>query len=320
MTGGRNQGNNPFEYSDTNKRYHTYDFFLRNKFGKKVFKVPLDCGFTCPNIDGSKGRGGCTYCSERGSGDFAAPASLSISEQYDICREGLSEKWKDAFCIPYFQAHTNTYAPTERLRSLYYEALALPDAVGISISTRPDCLSDKTVDLLREISGKTFLTVELGLQSAFDETAERINRCHTYNEFLEGYKRLEGLNVCVHIIDGLPGESHEMMIETAERVAELAPHAVKIHLLHILKGTRMADQYLSGDFDTMSLVEYVSTVCDQIELMPPETVICRVTGDGAPDLLIAPEWSRKKFVVMNEIDKEFVRRNTFQGYRYKRRG
>ena len=313
MNGKRNKGDNPFHYSDTNKRYHTYDYFLREKFGKKVFKVPLDCGFTCPNIDGSKGRGGCTYCSSRGSGDFAASPELSIPEQYDLCRKGLSEKWNDAFCIPYFQAHTNTYAPTEVLRRLYYEALALPDAVGISISTRPDCLSDSTVALLREIAGKTFLTVELGLQSVHDGTARRINRCHTYGEFLEGYEKLAGLNVCIHIIDGLPGEDRGMMIETAKEISRLRPHAVKIHLLHVLKGTALAEEYRKGLFETLDLYEYVGTVCDQLELLPPETVIGRVTGDGSPESLIAPLWSRKKFVVMNEIDKELVRRNSYQG-------
>ena len=312
----RNKGNNPFEFSDTNKRYHTYDYFLRNKFGKKVFKVPLDCGFTCPNIDGSKGVGGCTYCSPRGSGDFAASPELSIREQYDIVRASLFEKWSDAYCIPYFQAHTNTYASTEVLREKYYEALSLPDAVGLDISTRADCLSESTVDLLREIDKKTFLTVELGLQSVFDETARSINRCHTYADFIDGYGKLEGLNVCIHIIDGLPGEDREMMLETAKKVGSLRPHAVKIHLLHVIKDTVMAKQYENGEFGTLTLPEYVGIVCDQLELLPPETVIGRVTGDGASDTLIAPLWSRKKFVVMNEIDKELLKRGSFQGKRF----
>ena len=312
----RNKGSNTFEFSDTNKRYHTYDYFLRNKFGKKVFKVPLDCGFTCPNIDGSKGVGGCTYCSSRGSGDFAASPELGIREQYDIVRAALSEKWSDAYCIPYFQAHTNTYAPTALLRDKYYEALSLPDAVGLDISTRADCLSDSTVELLREIDKKTFLTVELGLQSVFDETARSINRCHTYADFLEGYGKLEGLNVCIHIIDGLPGENRDMMLDTARTVGSLRPHAVKIHLLHVIKGTVMAAQYENGEFETLTLPEYVGIVCDQLELLPPETVIGRVTGDGAPDTLVAPLWSRKKFVVMNEIDKELLRRGSFQGKKF----
>lgn len=311
----RKKGTNPFTYSDTNKRYHTYDYFLRTKFGKKVFKVSLDGGFTCPNIDGTKGIGGCTYCSARGSGDFAASSALTIREQYDKVRAMLSKKWEDGLCIPYFQAHTNTYAPTEVLRQKYYEALALPNAVGLSISTRADCLSESTIELLREINEKTFLTVELGLQSIHDTTAKKINRCHTYEEFLKGYNALKGLNVCIHIIDGLPGETREMMLETAKEIGKLSPHAVKIHLLHIISGTVMAEQYLRGEFEALTLEEYVRIVCDQLEYLPPETVIGRITGDGAPDTLIAPLWSRKKFVVMNEIDKELAKRGSYQGIR-----
>ena len=313
----RNKGSNPFPYSDTNKRYHTYDYFLRNKFGKKVFKVTLDAGFTCPNIDGTRGVGGCTYCSSRGSGDFAASALLSIGEQYEIIRRNMSCKWSDAYCIPYFQAHTNTYAPTEILRQRFYEALDLPDAVGMSIATRADCLSDTAVELLHELAEKTFLTVELGLQTIHDESARRINRCHSYEEFLEGYNKLKGLNVCVHLINGLPGESREMMLESASEVALLRPHAVKLHLLHIIRGTVMAQEYERGEFEALTMDEYVQTVCDQLELLPAETVIGRITGDGAPDTLVAPDWSRKKFVVMNEIDKEMARRDTVQGALFK---
>ena len=309
----RSKVNNPFLYSDSNKRYHTYDYYLRSRFGKKVFKVTLDAGFTCPNIDGSKGVGGCTYCSSRGSGDFAASALLSVRQQYDIVRETMSKKWSDALCIPYFQAHTNTYAPIGVLREKYNEALALPDAVGMSIATRADCLTDEVVELLREMDERTFLTVELGLQTVHDKSAERINRCHSYAEFLEGYEKLRGLNVCVHIINGLPGEDREMMLETARQVGRLEPHAIKIHLLHVIEGTVMAEQYKAGEFEVLTLEEYVGTVCDQLEVLPARTVIGRITGDGAPDSLVAPLWSRRKFVVMNEIDKELVRRNTWQG-------
>ena len=309
----RKKGNNPFPYSDSNKRYHTYDYFLRNKFGKKVFKVMLDCGFTCPNIDGSRGVGGCTYCSSRGSGDFAASDLLSIKEQYELVRQTMEKKWSGGLCIPYFQAHTNTYAPTEVLRKKYYEALELPDAVGMSIATRADCLPDETVALLREIHEKTFLTVELGLQSVHDSTAQRINRCHSYEEFLEGYEKLKGLNVCIHIINGLPGEDHEMMLETARRVAMLKPHAMKIHLLHVIEGTVMAEQYARGEFEARSLEQYVNIVCDQLEVLSPETVIGRITGDGAQSTLVAPLWSTKKLVVMNEIDKELSARESYQG-------
>ncbi len=305
-----------FPYSDSNKRYHTYDYFLRQKFGQKVFKVTLDAGFTCPNIDGTRGKGGCTYCSARGSGDFAASPTLSIEAQYNCVREMMEKKWEGGLCIPYFQAHTNTYAPLSVLKEKFEKALTLPDAVGLDIATRADCISDETAEYLRELHERTFLTVELGLQTIHDSTAERINRCHTYEEFLKGYEKLKGLNVCVHIINGLPGETHGMMLETAKELARLDPFMIKIHLLHIIKGTKMAEQYLAGEFELPTLEGYVSTVCDQLEALSPETVIARVTGDGAPDSLIAPLWSRKKFVVMNEIDKELVRRNSMQGTKY----
>ncbi len=306
----------PFQNSDSNKRYYTYDYFLRQKFGKKVYKVTLDAGFTCPNIDGTRGVGGCTYCSSRGSGDFAPPSVIPIEEQYEIVRRTMEKKWEGGLCIPYFQAHTNTYAPLSVLKDNFERALRFPNAVGLDIATRADCISDECAEYLRELHSRTFLTVELGLQSVHDETAEKINRCHSYEEFLRGYEKLRGLNVCVHIINGLPGETHEMMLETAREVARLDPFMVKIHLLHIIKGTRMADSYLAGEFELPTLEEYTKTVCDQLELFSPNTVIARVTGDGAPDSLIAPDWSRKKFVVMNEIDKELVRRNSTQGSKY----
>lgn len=307
---------NPFEFSNSNKRYYTYDYFLKERFGKKCFKVPLDGGFTCPNRDGTKGRGGCTYCSVRGSGDFACTSDISISEQFEKCRAGLLTKWQSEKYIAYFQAFTNTYAPTERLRELFEEALCQKGVVGLSVSTRADCITEETAAYLRELSKRTYLTVELGLQSVHDETARRINRCHSYADFLRGYEMLDGVDRCIHIINGLPGESCEMMMETARRVAKLRPQLLKIHLLHILRGTALAEEYERGEFEVMTREDYVKTVCDQLEIMPPDTVIGRVTGDGARDALIAPEWSLKKFVVMNEIDKEFVSRGTYQGIYY----
>lgn len=304
---------NPFQYSDSNRRFHTYDYFLRQKFGRKVCKIPLDGGFTCPNIDGRRGEGGCIYCSSRGSGDFAASPSLPIAEQYSQVRAKLSQKWADALCIPYFQAHTNTYAPLERLKALYEEALEQPDAVGLAIATRADCITPEIADYLRALSERTFLTVELGLQTVHDRTASLINRCHTYAEFLEGYKMLEGIPVCIHLINGLPSETHEMMLDTVREVAKLKPFAIKLHLLHVLRGTPLAALYREGKYQPMTLEDYVATVCDQLELLPPETVIARVTGDGAADDLLAPLWSLRKFVVMNEIDKELRRRDSWQG-------
>lgn len=306
---------NPFRYSNTNKRYHTFTYFLEQKFGRKVAKISLDAGFTCPNIDGSKGVGGCTYCSARGSGDFAGDQSLSLREQFEQVRQVMNQKWPDAVYIPYFQAHTNTYAPLEVLKEKFEEALSFPDVMGLAIATRADCITDEIADYLGELAQRTYLEVELGLQSVHDVTGERINRCHSYADFLEGYQKLadRGINICVHIIDGLPGEDREMMLETARRLSHLKLHSIKIHLLHVLKGTVMEQQLAEGQFCLLTREEYVGIVCDQLELLPPQMVIQRVTGDGERESLVGPEWSLKKLCVMNEIDKELVRRNSFQG-------
>ncbi len=313
--------NSIFKFSDDNKRYHTYNYYLRHRFGGKVFKVSLNAGMTCPNRDGTKGFGGCSFCSESGSGDFAGCPNDSIATQFNEIRERMHKKWPDAAYIPYFQAGTNTYSDVERLRELYETALSLPNVVGMSIATRADCINDDIACLLKEISEKTYLTVELGLQTIHDETSERTNRCHTFAEFLSGYELLKekGLNVCVHIINGLPFETHEMMLETVKEVAKLCPHSVKLHLLHIIKGTRLCEEFLRGEFDEMPMEEYVRTVCDQIELLPPEVIIQRVTGDGDKETLVAPLWSLKKFCVMNEIDKELAKRESCQGAKYSQR-
>jgi radical SAM protein (TIGR01212 family) len=311
---------NPFKYSDTNKRYYTYDYYLRETFGGKCAKIPLDAGFTCPNIDGRCGYGGCIYCSDRGSGDFAASAALPIAEQFKITREKLGSKWNTDRCIPYFQAHTNTYAPLELLKAKYEEALSQNGVVGMNIATRADCLPDDVVKYLAEIAEKTVLTVELGLQSAHDETAKLINRGHTFDEFVKGYEKLrlasDKINICVHIILGLPNETEEMMLETIRRVAVLRPHQVKLHLLHVIKGTPMANMYERGDYVPLEKEEYVSLVCKSLELLPPDTVIGRLTGDGLADDLLAPEWSRKKVSVINDIDKMLFAMNTMQGAKF----
>lgn len=309
--------NNPFPYSLDNKRYHTWNYFLQNKFGSKVTKIALNGGFTCPNIDGTKGIGGCTYCSG-GSGEFAGNVKKSISEQFLEVVERMHLKWQDTKYIPYFQANTNTYAPLEKLKSLYEEALSQKDVVGLAIATRPDCIEDDVLDYLEELSKRTYLLIELGLQSIFDETGNRINRCHSYFEFEECYKKLRNrnINVCVHLIIGLPGETRDMMLESVKKVASLRPQCIKLHLLHILTGTKIAEEYAHGEFDTLDLFEYVNIIVDALEYLPPETVVQRLTGDGAKHSLIAPLWSLKKFVVLNEIDKEMVRRNCWQGIKY----
>ena len=309
--------NNPYRFSDTNKRYYTYEYYLRRTFGRKVAKIPLDAGFTCPNIDGTCGRGGCIYCSGRGSGDFAESPLLPIEEQYRIVRERLSSKWDTGACIPYFQAHTNTYAPTEALRPLFLQALALEGAVGMNIATRADCLPQSTCELLAELAERTVLTVELGLQSANDRTAEIIRRGHTFAAFCEGFARLRGaserVGICVHIIFGLPGVTREDMMATVDAVAHLHPDQVKIHLLHVLKGTDMEAMYLAGDYRPLEKAEYVTLVADAIERLPEDIVIARLTGDGMAESLVAPDWSRRKVSVINDVDKLLFERNSWQG-------
>lgn len=304
-----------FLYSDDNKRYHTWNYHLRNKFGCKVMKIALNAGFTCPNIDGTKGYGGCTYCSELGSGEFAGNADDSIIMQFESVRQNMHKKWRDGKYMPYFQAHTNTYAPVEILKSRFESVLRQSGVVGISVATRADCLPDDVVDYISELNERTYLIVELGLQSVFDQTGQRINRCHTFSEFVDGYNKLKerGINICIHLIDGLPGETQDMMIESAYRVGQLRPHCVKLHLLHILKDTVMEKQYLRGDIVPLTKEEYVDTIVRQLEVIPPEVVIQRLTGDGARDSLIAPLWSLKKFEVLNAIDKLMLDRDTYQG-------
>ena len=311
---------NPFKNSDSNKRYYTYDYYLKRTFGGKCAKVPIDAGFTCPNIDGRCGYGGCIYCSGRGSGDFAESAALSVSRQIELTREKLRSKWSDERIIPYFQAHTNTYAPTEILREKFCEALEARGVVGLNIATRADCLEDGTVELLSELSEKTVLTVELGLQTSNDDTARIINRGHSFEDFVRGYERLRRanrkINICVHLIFGLPGESMEDMLRTVRDVSALHPDQVKLHLLHVIKGTRLAEMYESGEYIPMEREDYIETVCRAIEILPPDTVVARVTGDGMAEDLLAPLWSVKKVSVINDIDKKLFDEESYQGVKF----
>ncbi len=308
---------NPYAYSDTNKRYRTFDHWCRAVFGGKCAKIPLDGGFSCPNMDGACGRGGCIYCSGRGSGDFAPPATLPLSVQYAAAREALSRKWPTERCIAYFQARTNTYAPVDVLREKFEEVLTFDGVVGLNIATRADCLPPDVVAYLGALSTRTRLTVELGLQTVHDVTAAHINRGHTYADFLDGYRRLTRAApqafTCIHLIFGLPGEDRGMMLDTVRAVAALRPTMVKLHLLHVLRGTPLGEMYACGDYAPMTQTAYVSTVADALELLPPATVIARLTGDGAAAELLAPAWSRAKRAVLADIDKLLYRRNTFQG-------
>ncbi len=311
---------NPYPYSDSNKRYQTYDYYLRHTFGGKVAKLPLDGGFSCPNLDGTCGVGGCIYCSERGSGDFAPDAVLPIKEQIVLQKKLFSQKWDTSRCIAYFQAHTNTYAPLSLLREKYEEALAQEGIVGLNIATRPDCLPLDVVAYLAELAERTHLTVELGLQSSDNETAKRIRRGHTFEQFCKGVETLRlasrKIEICVHLILGLPGEDRETMLRSVRDVAALRPEQIKFHLLHVLRGTELARMYEAGDYLPMERADYLSVLADAIELLPPETVICRLTGDGRAEELLAPLWSLRKTTVINDLDKLLYARNSWQGKCY----
>ena len=308
---------NPFPFSDSNKRYHTYDYYLRQYFGGKCAKLPLDAGFTCPNIDGRCGIGGCIYCSGRGSGDFAPEATRSIAAQIAAQQALFSRKWAVSRCIAYFQAHTNTYAPLGVLKEKFEEALAQEGIVGLNVATRADCLAPDVVEYLAELAERTALTVELGLQSSSDATARTINRGHDFAAFCRGFEALRAasdrIGICVHLIFGLPGEDRATMLQSVRDVARLHPDQVKLHLLHVLRDTRLAELYEHGEYTPLLREEYVTLVADALELLPADIVIGRLTGDGARDALLAPLWSLKKTTVINDIDKLLYARDSYQG-------
>lgn len=301
-----------FPYSDDNKRYHTLSFENRRRFGGKVFKAVLDAGFTCPNIDGTKGVGGCVFC-DGGSGYFTSVGT--ISEQLAKEKTRILQKHPDAKIIAYFQAHSNTYGDPERLRELYAEAISC-GVCGIAAATRADCINEEKAELLKALPVP--VTVELGLQTVHGKTAGQMNRGHTYAEFLEAYRLLKKkkIRVCIHIINGLPGETDEMMLETAERLGRLRPDGVKLHLLHVIRGTRLAELYEQGEYEPLTMERYVSLIVRQLELLPPETVIERITGDGDREKLLAPLWSRDKIRVLGAIDVLQREWDSFQGKKY----
>ena len=304
-----------FKYSNTNKRYHTLDYYYKNLFNCKIAKISLNGGFTCPNKDGTKGVGGCIYCSTLGSGDFAGSLNKSITEQFYEIKEIMDNKWENTKYIAYFQANTNTYADVETLKKKYEEALKIPNVVGLNIATRSDAITEECLNYLEELSKKTFLNIELGLQTINKKTNELINRGETLEEFDSMVKKLRsrGINVIIHIINGLPYEKKEDMINTIKYINSLDIQGVKIHMLHIIKNTKLEELYNKEHFHVLTREEYVNIVCDQLELLRPEIVINRITGDPKKEELIEPKWLLKKFCVLNEIDKELVRRNSYQG-------
>lgn len=304
-----------FKYAFVNKRYHSLDYYYKNKYNCKVFKVTLDLGLSCPNIDGTKGYGGCIYC-KNGSRNNINDSQKSLKEQFDEVKEVLHKKWKNAKYIAYFQNNSNTYGDLDYLKKSFEEVLTYQDVVGINIATRPDAITDECLDYLGELNKKTDLVIELGLQTIHENTSKLINRGHTLEEFETMYKKLKkaGIKVVVHIINGLPFETKEMMTETAKYLNKLKIDGIKIHMLHILKGTKIAQMYKEKPFHVLTKEEYIDIVCNQLEVLNENIVINRLTGDPIKEDLIEPVWITKKFSILNDIDKELKKRNTFQGY------
>ncbi len=306
---------NKFKYSNSNKRYHTLDYFYKTKFNSKVFKVSLDANFSCPNIDGTKGFGGCIYCSKMGSGEFAGNKNKPVEEQFIEVRDMMLKKWPNAKYIGYFQAHTNTYAPVPILKNVYEKILKQKDVIGLNIATRPDAITDECLEYLSNLNKKTYLTIELGLQTTKEETSKLINRCHTLECFEEMVHKLreKNINVVVHIINGLPYETKEDMLNTVKYINSLDIQGIKIHMLSILKNTALEKLYAKEKFHILTKEEYIDIVIEQLEYLRPEIVINRITGDPKKEDLIEPTWLLKKFCVLNDIDKEMKRRDTYQG-------
>lgn len=296
------------------KRYNSINYFLRNKFGEKVFKISLDAGFTCPNRDGKLSKGGCIFCSERGSGDFTG-ASKDLVKQFHEGVELMRRKWKTGKFIAYFQAYTNTYAPVNELREKYNSIIGFEGVCGIAIATRPDCLSDEVIELLKEINDKTYLWLELGLQTSNKETAILINRGYENEVYLTAAEKLNkaGIDFVTHIIFGLPKETKKDMLDTVKFVIASRPWGIKFHLLHLMKDTKMVELYNRGELKFLEQEEYVELLIDALEIIPENEVIHRLTGDSPRNLLIGPEWSLKKWEVLNAIDKRLIERETWQG-------
>jgi radical SAM protein (TIGR01212 family) len=297
------------------KRFHTWNVEMRQTFGEKIFKVMLDAGFTCPNRDGTIAAGGCTFCSARGSGDFAGSRRDDLVTQFNTIRDLQHQKWPNAKYVGYFQAYTNTYAPVEELKEYFEAILVQPGVVGLSIATRPDCLPDDVIEYLADLNKRTYLWLEMGLQTIHEETSTLINRAHDTQCFVDAVNKLRKHNIrtCAHIIYGLPGETHEMMLETGRAVARMDVQGIKIHLLHLMKKTPMVKQWEAGLLRFLEKDEYIKLIVDTLEILPPEMVVHRLTGDAPRDLLIGPMWSLKKWEVLNAIDDELTSRNTWQG-------
>lgn len=301
------------------KRYYNLNYFLRNKFGCKVFKISLDAGFSCPNRDGTISKKGCIFCSERGSGDFAGDRKFSIHKQFEDIKDVMNKKWKSGKYIAYFQAYTNTYAPLEVLKKKYSEALSEDGVVALAIATRPDCLNDDVIELLGEINKKIYLWVELGLQTINDDTAKKINRGYGLEVFEKSLKKLrdKNIDVVVHTIFGLPGETKEDMLSTVDYISSKDIQGVKFHLLHLMKETPLVSLYERGELKFLNQDEYIDIICEAVSRLRNDIVVHRLTGDAPRSLLIGPKWSLKKWEILNSIDKTLEDKDIYQGINYK---
>jgi uncharacterized protein len=299
------------------KRYLTFSDVLKREFGCRVHRISVDAGFTCPNRDGKVATGGCIFCGGDGSGSFGILRGAPVSAQLEEGKEVMARKYRAVKFLAYFQAYSNTYAPPELLRRLWDEALSVPDIVGLIVGTRPDCLPPEVISLLAEYARQTYLWLELGLQSPVDRTLRLLNRGHTVADFADAVSRARaaGIRVCAHVILGLPGETPQETLSGAALLNRLGVEGVKLHLLHVMKGTELAEMHTRGEVALPDRDEYVGLVCDYLERLDPAMVVHRLTGDGGRDL-VAPLWSLQKFEVLNAIDGELARRNTRQGSAY----
>lgn len=310
---------NRFKYTNDNKRYHTLTYYYKDKFNEKVCKVSLNANFTCPNIDGTKGYGGCIYCTKLGSGEFGGNPKESLISQFEKGKKIMQRKWPNAKFIAYFQANTNTYAPLEKLKECFEPFIKRNDCIGLSIATRSDSITNECLDYLEDISKRTYLIIELGLQTIHEKTSKLINRCSTLENFDNMVKKLKerNINVVVHIINGLPYETEEMMIETVKHLNELNIDGIKIHMLAILKDTPLEKYYYKNKFKVLTKDEYISIVIKQLEYLNPKIVIHRLTEDPIKEDLIEPKWLTKKIDILNNLDKIMSKRDICQGDKIK---
>ncbi len=305
------------EFNGTDKRYNQFSAYLKNKYGAKVYKITIDAGFSCPNRDGHISTGGCIFCDEGGSFSQAHSNRLSVEEQVIVGAQTLATRFKAQKFMSYFQAYSNTYKPVNELEKIYSSSLKHKDVVGLSIGTRPDCIDEDKLKLISSYKDDYYTWIEYGLQTIHDKTLKKINRGHDFDTFLRAYEKTKeyGINVCVHVIFGM-WETHDEMMQTAQKLAELGVDGVKIHMLVALEGTKLANMYKNNEIDFMSEEDYINTVCDFLEYLPQSTTIHRLAGNGLKKELIAPRWIGKKLDCLNKIDREFLRRNSWQSYKY----